>query len=270
MNPSTIEWTTLTWNPVTGCTRVSPGCDHCYAERFAERFRGVPGHVYERGFDVQLRPERLEQPLTWRRPATVFVNSMADLFHADVPESYIADILDVMRRASWHTFQVLTKRAERMERLSRRLTWPDNIWLGVSVEAPPYYGRIRHLQRVDVGVRFLSCEPLLAHLAALPLEGIAWVIAGGESGAGARPMEPAWVRDVRDQCDAAAVPFFFKQWGAWAPVDQHGDAMRRLGKRAAGRVLDGRTWDEMPTVSRETAIADWNDRRPPLTGTPGP
>jgi protein gp37 len=198
VNRSRIEWTGVTWNPVSGCTKVSPGCDHCYAERFAERFRGVPGHPYERGFDLQLRPERLEQPLGWSTPSLIFVNSMSDLLHAEVPEAFIEQVVEVMRAASWHTFQVLTKRAERLERLSRRLRWPANVWLGVSVEAPAWYGRIRHLQRVDAGVRFLSCEPLLAPLARLPLAGIDWVIVGGESGPGARPMQPSWVRQVRD------------------------------------------------------------------------
>jgi protein gp37 len=250
VNRSPIEWTAATWNPVTGCTEVSPGCDHCYARTFAERFRGIPRHPYERGFDLQLRPERLEQPLGWSRPSLIFVNSMSDLLHADVPETFINQVVEVMRAASWHTFQVLTKRAERLERLSRRLQWPANVWLGVSVEAPAYYGRIRHLQRVDAGVRFLSCEPLLAPLAGLPLAAIHWVIAGGESGAGARPMQPSWVRQVRDQCVAARVPFFFKQWGSWAPAGQDGTdgdvPMRRVGKKRAGRLLDGCTWDEMP------------------------
>jgi protein gp37 len=249
MNQSHIEWTTATWNPVTGCTKVSPGCDHCYAETFAERFRGVRGHPYERGFDLQLRPERLEQPLGWTRPSLIFVNSMSDLFHADVPEGYIARVAEIMGRASWHTFQVLTKRGERLERLSRRISWPPNVWLGVSVESPAYYGRIRHLQRVDAAVRFLSCEPLLAPLPELPLDGIGWVIAGGESGPGARPMDPGWARQVRDQCERMEVAFFFKQWGAWAPVaaeDGAAPVLRRLGKKAAGRLLDGRTWDQMP------------------------
>jgi protein gp37 len=242
VNQSPIEWTTATWNPVTGCTKVSPGCDHCYAQTFAERFRGVPGHVYERGFDFQLRPERLEQPLGWQRPSLIFVNSMSDLFHADVPDAFVHHIVDVMRAASWHTFQILTKRAERLERLSRRLTWPENVWLGVSVETPAYYGRIRHLERVDVGLRFLSYEPLLAAaLPELPLTAIGWVIAGGESGPGARPMHPSWARQVRDQCLAARVPFFFKQWGA------HDTEGRRVGKKRAGRLLNDRTWEEMPS-----------------------
>lgn len=262
MNTSRIEWTTSTWNPVTGCTKVSPGCDHCYAETFAERFRGVPGHVYERGFDFQLRPERLEQPLSWHKPSLIFVNSMSDLFHADVPETYVAQVAEVMRQASWHTFQVLTKRGERLERLSRRIAWPSNVWLGVSVESPLYYSRIRHLQRVEASVRFLSCEPLLAPLPELPLSGIGWVIAGGESGPGARPMDPAWVRDIRDQCERMEVPFFFKQWGAWGLVESESSGtpeLRRLGKKVAGRLLDGRTWDGMPVLTelREEVQLRW-------------
>jgi len=236
MNPSTIEWTTATWNPVTGCTKVSPGCDHCYAETFAERFRGVPDHPYQMGFDLALRPGRLEQPLHWRRPARIFVNSMSDLFQVDVPESYIRDVFAVMRQASWHTFQVLTKRADRLERVCRRLEVPDNVWLGVSVETPVYFSRIRHLQRVQAAVRFLSCEPLLAPLPDLPLDELHWVIVGGESGRKARPMEGEWVQDIRDQCDSAGVAFFFKQWGG-------------TNKKKSGRLLDGRTWDAMPAVA---------------------
>jgi protein gp37 len=235
MNSTTIEWTSATWNPVTGCTKVSPGCDHCYAETFAERWRGVADHPYEGGFDLQLRPERLEQPLHWRRPLRVFVNSMGDLFHADVPETYISAVFDVMAAASWHQFQVLTKRAERLERVAGRLSLPPNVWLGVSVESPTYYSRIRHLQRVDSAVRFLSCEPLLAPLPDLPLDGIGWVIVGGESGYHCRPMHPEWPAQIRDQCLEAAVPFFFKQWGG-------------VHKKAAGRVLEGQTWDQMPEL----------------------
>jgi protein gp37 len=230
---STIEWTTDTWNPVTGCTAVSPGCDHCYAQTFAERWRGVPGHPYTHGFDLTLRPERLLHPLRWRTPRTVFVNSMSDLFHAEVPEHYIAQVFEVMGRASWHQFQVLTKRAERLERLSRRLPIPPNVWVGVSIEAPAYYARIRHLSRVPAPVRFLSCEPLLAPLPDLPLAGIDWVIVGGESGPGARPMDADWVREIQGQCREMGVAFFFKQWGG-------------VRKKAAGRVLDGVTCDEMP------------------------
>ena len=238
VNPSSIEWTDATWNPVTGCTKVSPGCDHCYAETFAERFRGVPGHPYSMGFDLTLRPERLEQPLQWRTPRRVFVNSMSDLFHAQVPEAYIRQIFQVMGQAHWHQFQVLTKRAERLERVACRISVPDNVWVGVSVESPQYYSRIRHLCRTKAAVRFLSCEPLLAALPDLPLVGISWVIVGGESGHGARPMEPDWVRGIRDQCLQEQVPFFFKQWGG-------------VHKKQAGRTLDTRTWDEMPVAPVE-------------------
>jgi len=233
MNRSTIEWTTATWNPVTGCTKVSPGCDHCYAETFAERWRGTRNHPYEHGFDLQLRPERLSQPLSWKRPARIFVNSMGDLFHADVPEEYIREVFKVMIAADHHIFQVLTKRAERMERLMRRIPTAPNIWLGVSLESPQYYSRIRHLSRIDSAVRFLSCEPLLAELRELPLGGIDWVIVGGESGPGARPIEERWATEIRDQCLNAGVAFFFKQWGG-------------VRKHSTGRLLGGRTWDEMP------------------------
>jgi protein gp37 len=257
VNQSPIEWTTATWNPITGCTKVSPGCDHCYAETFAERFRGVSGHVYERGFDLQLRPGRLQQPLSWARPSLIFVNSMSDLFHAAIPDAYIHQVVEVMRSAGWHTFQVLTKRAERLERISRTIAWPDNVWVGVSVETPAYYSRIRHLQRVEVATRFLSCEPLLAALPNLPLGGIGWTIVGGESGPGARSMHRSWASEIRDQCLDAGVPFFFKQWGAWAPADDDAAGadppMRRVGKKRAGRLLDGRTWDEMPTSAESEA-----------------
>jgi protein gp37 len=236
MNSSSIEWTTATWNPVTGCTKVSPGCDHCYAETFAERFRGVSGHPYEEGFTPTLRPERLHQPLTWKRPSTIFVNSMSDLFHVSVPDVYIREVFRVMGEASWHQFQVLTKRAERLERVSRRLEIPPNVWIGVSVESPAYYARIRHLSRVAAPIRFLSCEPLLAPLPELPLDGIHWVIVGGESGPGARPMEADWVREIQAQCTQYEVPFFFKQWGG-------------VRKHRAGRELDGRTWGAMPKAA---------------------
>ena len=233
----TFFTTTATWNPVTGCTKVSPGCDHCYAETFAERWRGIPGHPYEPGFDLTLRPARLQQPLAWRKPSRIFVNSMSDLFHADIPKSYIRSVFDVMREASWHEFQILTKRAERLERLARRIQMPDNVWVGVSVESPNYYARIRHLQRVDAAVRFLSCEPLLSELPGLPLDGIDWVIVGGESGPFSRPMMKSWVIDIRHQCRRAKVAFFFKQWGG-------------ANKKRAGRLLEGRTWDAMPTKRR--------------------
>lgn len=230
---SSIEWTDATWNPVTGCTKVSPGCEHCYAETFAERFRGVPGHPYERGFDLTLRPERLAQPFAWKKPSKVFVNSMSDLFHKDIPDQYILGVFATMKAASQHQFQVLTKRAERLERLSRRIEFGENVWVGVSVESPNFYWRVRHLQKVPAAVRFLSCEPLLESLPRLPLKGVDWVIVGGESGHGARPMDAAWVYDIREQCAAKGIAFFFKQWGG-------------VNKKRAGRLLDGRTFDDMP------------------------
>jgi protein gp37 len=233
MNKSSIEWTDATWNPVTGCTEVSPGCDHCYARTFAMRWHGVVGHPYERGFEVVLRPERLEQPLAWRRPRRIFVNSMSDLFHAQVPEAFIRDVFATMRRAPQHLFQILTKRADRLERVIGRINVPENVWIGVSVESEAFYSRIRHLQRVQAPVKFLSCEPLLGPMTALPLDGIDWVIVGGESGGGARPMDASWVRSIHRQCEARRVPFFFKQWGG-------------PNKKRTGRLLDGRTWDEMP------------------------
>jgi protein gp37 len=236
---SAIEWTEATWNPVTGCTKVSPGCAHCYAETFAERFRGVPGHPYERGFDLQLRPERLEQPLSWRQPRMIFVNSMSDLFHEEVPEEYIRDVFKVMRKAHWHTFQILTKRSERLAELAPKLPWPDNVWMGVSVENQRWTPRIDALRTVKAKVRFLSCEPLLGPLK-LDLGGIHWVIVGGESGPRARRMNPDWARDIRQQCAAAGAAFFFKQWGA------HNEAGERVGKGKAGRLLDGRLWGAMP------------------------
>lgn len=236
----------MTWNPVTGCTKVSPGCDHCYAETFAERWRGTPGHPYEMGFDLALRPERLAQPLRWRRPATVFVNSMSDLFHASIPEAYIVRTFEVMAAATQHRFQVLTKRAERLERVGRRLAerglLVPNVWLGVSVEAPQYYSRIRHLQRVPAAVRFLSCEPLLARLADVPLEGIDWVIVGGESGPGARSVDLEWVREVLAQCERAGVAPFVKQLGS-----------RLAGGRKKG--TDMSTWPADLRVRRMPAQA---------------
>jgi protein gp37 len=237
---SSIEWTQATWNPVTGCTKVSPGCAHCYAETFAERFRGVPGHPFENGFDLQLRPDRLELPLEWKRSRLIFVNSMSDLFHPGVPDDYIARVFETMRRADWHEFQVLTKRPERAAALSPSLLpWPDNVWMGTSVENQRWTSRIDELRRIPARIRFLSCEPLLGPLQ-LDLEGINWVIAGGESGPGARPMQPAWAEGIKDQCVAQRVPFFFKQWGAF---NCHG---KRVGKGRAGRDLCGRTWDGMP------------------------
>lgn len=230
---STIEWTDATWNPVRGCTKISPGCKHCYAERFAERFRGVANHPFEQGFDLRLIPEKLDLPLTWRAGRRIFVNSMSDLFHEAVPEAYVMRVFDVMRQTPQHTFQVLTKRADRMARLAPSLDIPGNVWMGASVENAEYASRIEDLRKVEARVRFLSIEPLLGPIPNLSLCGIHWVIAGGESGPRARPMHPDWVRAIRDKCVAAEVPFFFKQWGG-------------VRKHVTGRVLDGRTWDEMP------------------------
>jgi protein gp37 len=248
---SKIEWTDATWNPVTGCTKISPGCANCYAETFAERFRGIPGHPYEQGFDLRLWPNRLNLPLIWKEPRRIFVNSMSDLFHERVPDSFICDVFDVMARADHHVFQVLTKRAARLEEWTRlnvgrygarRL--PKNIWLGVSVENQAYADRIRHLQNAPARIRFLSVEPLLGpiNLTQSALSGIHWVIVGGESGPRSRPMAPEWARSIRAQCGKSGTAFFFKQWGA------HNEQGERVGKGAAGRNLDGRTWDEMPRL----------------------
>lgn len=238
---SAIEWTEATWNPVTGCSKVSPGCARCYAERIAERFRGTV--TFPSGFDLTLRYDRLEVPLRWKRPRMIFVNSMSDLFHEDVPLSFIKSVFETMRRASWHHFQVLTKRSDRLRELAPVLPWPDNVWMGVSVENQRWTCRIDDLRSVPAAVRFLSVEPLLGPVT-LQLEGIHWVIVGGESGPGARPMKLEWVTSIRDQCRAAGVPFFFKQWGAH---DANG-VFR--GKKSSGRLLDGQTWDEFPLAVR--------------------
>jgi protein gp37 len=237
---STIEWTHSTWNPVRGCTKVSPGCKHCYALTFAERWRGVPGHPYEQGFDLRLVPEKLEEPLSWKRPRMIFVNSMSDLFHEKVRESYIQQVFDVMVRADWHTFQILTKRSKRLLELAPRLPWPKHIWQGVSVENERYAARIPDLQQVPAAVRFLSIEPLLGPIPRLQLAGISWVIVGGESGVGHRPIDPEWVREIRDQCVEASVSFFFKQWGGRTP-------------KAGGRRLDGKEWNQMPARVKTSA-----------------
>lgn len=236
---STIEWTDATWNPVRGCTKISPGCKHCYAETFAERFRGVPGHPYEQGFDLRLVPEKLAEPLKWTSARTVFVNSMSDLFHERVQNGYVEQVARVMQAANWHTFQVLTKRADRLRDLLRStLSFAaelNHIWWGVSVEDRKYgLPRIEALRNAPAAVRFLSIEPLLEDLGEFDLTGIHWVIVGGESGAGARHMDLAWVQRIRAQCRKARVPFFFKQWGG-------------VQKSRAGRLLDGRTFDEMPS-----------------------
>ena len=228
-----IEWTQATWNPVTGCTKVSPGCKHCYAERMAKRLQAIGQKNYRRGFELELQPHMLELPLSWRRPQLIFVNSMSDLFHADVPDEYIQKVFAVMRRASWHRFQVLTKRAERLAAMDAGLDWPENVWMGVSVENAPYLPRVDLLRMTRACTRFLSLEPLLGPLHELDLREIDWVIVGGESGPGSRPMDAVWVRDIRDRCKDAGVPFFFKQWGG-------------SNKKKTGRVLDGQTWDAMP------------------------
>lgn len=241
---SSIEWTDATWNPVRGCTKISPGCKHCYANTFAERFRGVRGHAYERGFEPRLVPEKLAEPLRWPRPQMIFVNSMSDLFHSAVPDWYIAQVVQVMALANWHTYQVLTKRAERMaELLSGSLAEYaklKHIWWGVSVEDRKYgIPRIKSLQETPGAVRFLSIEPLLEDLGTLDLQGIHWAIVGGESGPGARHLAPEWVRSIRRQCRKQKVKFFFKQWGG-------------VQKKKNGRILDGKTYDEFPVIVRNS------------------
>ncbi|MEK6712550.1 MAG: phage Gp37/Gp68 family protein [Nitrospinota bacterium] len=230
---SAIEWTDSTWNPVTGCTKISPGCKHCYAEKFAERWRGIQGHPYEQGFDLRIWPGRLRLPLEWKVPRTIFVNSMSDLFHEKVPIAFIKRVFTVMKKASWHKFQILTKRADRLAAVAEKIHWPENVWMGVSVETSEYLWRIDHLRLVPAAIRFLSIEPLLGPIHNLDLDGIHWVIVGGESGPGARPMDPSWARDIRSQCLYSKVPFFFKQWGG-------------VWKKRNGRLLDGRTWDDLP------------------------
>jgi protein gp37 len=245
-NSTAIEWTDTTWNPVTGCTKISAGCDHCYAERFSERFRGTPGHPFENGFDLTLRPERLEQPLGWRNPRMIFVNSMSDLFHKEIPPGFISSVFDTMERAHWHTFQILTKRSSLMRNFLRRRygqsRGPSHMWFGVSVEDGGRKSRIRHLQDAPAGVRFLSIEPLIGPMGGLDLTGIDWVIVGGESGPGARSMECEWVREVRDQCRTGKVAFFFKQWGGLRP-------------KSGGRKLDGREWSQYPDIKRAYSVA---------------
>lgn len=237
---SSIEWTDTTWNPLTGCTKISPGCKHCYAERMARRLKAMGQANYANGFKLTLHEDMLDQPLSWRKPRTVFVNSMSDLFHRDVPTEFIQRVFAVMRRASQHRFQVLTKRSKRVADLSGEIDWPENVWMGVSVENADYAFRIDHLRQTGAAVKFLSVEPLLGPLPDLNLTGIDWVIVGGESGPGARPMTSEWVTDIRDQCVAAEVPFFFKQWGG-------------VNKGRTGRQLEGRTWDEMPDAEGENS-----------------
>ncbi len=253
---SKIEWTDATWNPIRGCDKISPGCKNCYAATFAERFRGVPGHPYEQGFDLRFVPEKLAEPLRWSKPKMIFVNSMSDLFHKDVPNEYVLRVAEVMRVANWHTYQVLTKRSERLAEMLRtdlrQLADEPHIWWGVSVENRQHgLPRIDHLRSAPAAVRFLSIEPLLEDLGTIDLTGISWAIVGGESGPGARPMQAEWVRSIRDQCAAAGVAFFFKQWGG-------------TRKNLTGRVLDGQTHDERPAGSPHPIVgagARWSELR---------
>ncbi len=245
-NATAIEWTDATWNPVTGCTKISAGCDNCYAERFAERFRGVAGHPYEQGFDLTLRPERIDQPLAWRGPRMIFVNSMSDLFHKYVPFAFVDGVFDTMERARWHTFQVLTKRSSLMRkyvnaRYKERLV-PSHIWLGVSVEDGTKLSRVQHLRDTHASIRFLSVEPLIGPVGEIDLNGIHWVIVGGESGPNARPMRSEWAQEIRDQCVEDGVPFFFKQWGGLRP-------------KSGGRLLDNEEWNEFPEM-----LCSWEDQ----------
>lgn len=237
---SHIEWTDATWNPVTGCTKVSPGCKHCYAERLAKRLKAMGQANYRNGFKLTLQPHMLELPLRWKSPKRIFVNSMSDLFHEDVPTDYVKRVFEIMVRASWHQFQVLTKRSDRLLELSKELEWVPQIWMGVSVESEKYVHRIDDLRKTGAHVKFLSLEPLLGPLGKLNLRKIDWAIVGGESGPGARPVDPEWVTEIRDECLRVGVPFFFKQWGG-------------VQKSKTGRSLDGRTWDEMP-VDTELVI----------------
>jgi protein gp37 len=232
---SRIEWTDATWNPVTGCTKISPGCKFCYAERMARRLHAMGQPRYRNNFRSTLQPDLLDIPLRWSKPRAVFVNSMSDLFHEAVPDDYIHAVFETIERADWHVFQVLTKRSDRLRAMAAALPWPENLWTGVSIETEKYLCRVRDLQRVPAAVRFLSVEPLLGPIPRLPLAGIHWVIVGGESGPGARPLKPEWVRAIRDRCLEREVPFFFKQWGG-------------VRKKKKGRVLDGQTWDTPPAI----------------------
>ena len=243
---SAIEWTDATWNPVTGCSKITAGCDNCYAERFSERFRGVPGHPFENGFDLTLRPARLRQPLEWRRPRTIFVNSMSDLFHKEVPTTFIDQVFDTMEAANWHTYQVLTKRSSLLVRyLKKRYgdgTAPAHIWLGVSVEDEQNAVRLKHLRAAQASVKFVSFEPLLGSVGKIDLKGIDWVIVGGESGPKSRPMDEEWALEIRDQAKKAGVAFFFKQWGGIRP-------------KSGGRLLKGREWNEYPKAHGQIAAS---------------
>jgi protein gp37 len=236
MATSTIEWTEFSWNPVTGCTKISPGCEHCYAERMTRRLKAMGQPNYQNGFEVTTHDHALRIPLRTKRPKTIFVNSMSDLFHKKVSAEFIQQVFSIMNQADWHIFQVLTKRSERLLDLNERLPWEDNIWMGVSVENQDYRFRIDHLRQTDANKKFLSIEPLIGPILDLNLDGIDWVIVGGESGPGSRPMKATWVTDIRDQCIAANVPFFFKQWGG-------------VNKKKNGRTLEGKVWSQMPEHS---------------------
>jgi protein gp37 len=255
---SDIEWADGTWNLVTGCDKISPGCKHCYAEGWAKRLQAMGNPKYRNGFELTLHPQLMELPFDWRKPQHIFVNSMSDLFHEDVPDDFIQQAFDVMRRADWHRYQILTKRSQRLRELDPRLPWAPHIWMGVSVESERYIGRIDDLRSTGAHVKFLSLEPLLGPLRELNLSGIHWVIVGGESGPGARPMEGGWVTDIRDQCLAAKVPFFFKQWGG-------------VNKKKAESMLEGRTWDEMPAGARLVVLEAPTKLRietqPPVAGS---
>ena len=232
---SSIEWTHSTWNPITGCTKISPGCKNCYAECMARRLQAMGSPKYANGFRVTAHEHQIEKPLQWKRPMSIFVNSMSDIFHEDVPTDFILKLFSVMKLACHHRFQLLTKRAKRMQALDAELPWHDNVWMGVTVESADYVHRINHLRNTGARIKFLSLEPLLGPISDLDLKEIDWVIVGGESGPRARPMSSHWVTEIRDQCQAAAVPFFFKQWGG-------------RNKKKAGRCLEGRTWDQMPHI----------------------
>ncbi len=246
-NKSAIEWTGATWNPSTGCDALSPGCENCYAERLTRRLKAMGQKKYANGFDLTLHPDTLELPLKWKKPQTVFVNSMSDLFHHDVPLKFIQRVFATMRAASWHQFQVLTKRSGRLLAFSDQIDWPSNVWMGVSVESEGYVKRIDHLRKTGARTKFLSLEPLLGPLENLNLKEIDWVIAGGESGPGARPMQSDWVKSIRNQCDAAGVAFFFKQWGG-------------VQKGRTGRLLEGRTYDAMPRTPPLSAFVQLTTR----------
>ena len=238
---SAIEWTESTWNPLTGCNKVSPGCKHCYAERMALRLKAMGQEKYRNGFQLTLHEDVLEDPLNWKKPQMIFLNSMSDLFHQDVPIEFVIRVFDVMRQSHWHKFQVLTKRSERLLKLNPMIEWSENVWMGVSIENEIYTYRIDHLRQTHAHIRFLSLEPLLSPLPNLNLSNIDWVIVGGESGPGARPMKGNWVTEIRDQCQHAKVPFFFKQWGG-------------ANKKKTGRTLEGRTWNELPVQAERILV----------------